>query len=82
MATPKRGRSPDFRLRAYDKRAKKGTNVGAGWTAENGSINVVIDPFIVLRQRENYSFHLYPVDAVGRAKVEREAGDVGPEDAG
>lgn len=82
MATPRRGRSPDFRLRAYDKRAKKGTTIGAGWTADNGSINIVIDPFVVLRQRENYSFHLYPVDGAGRAKFEKEADDVGPEDAG
>ena len=73
MSQPKdRNRRPDFRLRVFDKKTAKGTVVGAAWAGENGEIQVVLDPCVVLKKSERYSYHLFPADAKP-AKTVKEA---------
>ena len=42
------GRQPDYRVRAMNKETDGRTEVGAAWTNEDGSIRVVINPYITL----------------------------------
>ncbi len=71
MAKAESGRPPDYRLRAFNKMTLKATNIGAGWENENGSITIVLDPFIVLKQRATFTFHLYKSDAPVRKPREK-----------
>lgn len=80
MAKSDPGRPPEYRLRAFNKVTGKATNVGAGWANENGSVTIVLDPFVVLKQRAAFSFHLYKTDAPVRKP--REKTDDGADGAG
>lgn len=82
MAKREPGRAPDFRLRAFDKVAEKGHSVGAGWLSEDGTVTIVLDPFVVLRTRKNFSFHLFPADDPNWAKMKKIAKKEKEDDGG
>lgn len=82
MAKSNAGRSPDFRLRAFDKVKEVGHTVGAGWLNEDGTVTIVIDPFVVLRPKKGYSFHLFPADDAGWAKMKKTAKKEAPDERG
>lgn len=44
----KRGRTPDYVVKAMNKENDRAHRVGAAWLNDNGSISVEIDEFIVL----------------------------------
>jgi hypothetical protein len=71
MAKADKGRPPDFRLRAFNKQTEKGHNVGAGWMSEDGTVTIVLDPFVVLRTKKDYSFHLFPADDSNWSKMKQ-----------
>jgi hypothetical protein len=41
-------RKPDFKISALNKRTEERGAVGAGWLNENGTISIVLDPFVTL----------------------------------
>lgn len=46
-------RKPDFRVAALNKTTDHKGNVGGAWSNPDGSISVVLNSFIVLRQSGN-----------------------------
>lgn len=53
-------RKPDYRLGAMNKATDEKANVGAAWINENGSISVVLEPFVTLRADKNLVLTLFP----------------------
>lgn len=53
-------RKPDFRVAAMDKTTDAKNNIGGAWLNEDGSIAVIIDPFIVLNGSRNLLITLFP----------------------
>lgn len=46
-------RKPDYRVGALNKRTNAKGRVGGAWLNPNGTISMVLDPFIVLTQEGN-----------------------------
>lgn len=58
------GRKPDYRLAAMNKATdEKNGNVGAGWTNPDGSISVVLQPFVAVQHDKNLVLTLFPQKA-------------------
>ena len=57
----KKGRRPDYRLKAYEHSTKKSADVGAGWVGENGVISITLNLCAVLEHRHGITFNLFPV---------------------
>jgi len=69
MSAPaKRGRTPDFNVSVVlQNEGSRWSKIGAAWHNEDGSISIVLDPFISLggRMPEEYSMRLYRNDTTG-----------------
>ncbi len=53
-------RKPDYRVAAMNKVTDAKNNVGGGWLNGDGSIAIVIDPFIVLSGGKDLLITLFP----------------------
>jgi hypothetical protein len=55
-------RSPDYYLKVMNKATgQKSGRLGAGWVNEDGSINFVLDPCVVLDSKDqNLELRLFP----------------------
>jgi len=53
-------RKPDYRVKALVKSTGAKAEVGAAWKNEDGSISVILDPFIFLIQDGNLLVTLFP----------------------
>ena len=53
-------RKPDWDLKAMVKDTDEKNRVGAAWSNENGSISIVLDPFIVLQSSKQLVLTLFP----------------------
>jgi hypothetical protein len=54
------GRKPDYRLSAMNKDTDEKGRVGAAWKNEDGTISVVLDPFITLTSSKDLILNLFP----------------------
>lgn len=54
------GRKPDYRLGAMNKSTDEKANVGAAWANDDGSLSVVLHPFVTLRADKNLVLTLFP----------------------
>lgn len=61
MAKEKSARKPDYRVSALNKATSVKGSVGAAWLNEDGTISIVLDPFIVLNDSPNLLITLFPV---------------------
>jgi hypothetical protein len=60
-------RKPDYKISALNKRTDEKGTVGAAWLNENGTISIVLDPFVTLTQTgKDLLLTLFPAD--GRSK--------------
>lgn len=55
-------RQPDFHLKALDKDTDKTAKIGAAWQNENGTISLVLNPFVVLNANDDLLLTLFPAD--------------------
>jgi hypothetical protein len=56
-------RTPDFKLKAMDKTTGvKSAKIGAAWTNKDGSISVVLDPFVTVTSSPSVLLTLFPWD--------------------
>lgn len=53
-------RKPDYRVAALDKTTDEKNNIGGAWLNDDGSIAVVLNPFIVLTARKSLLITLFP----------------------
>lgn len=53
------GRKPDYHVHAMDKRTDEKSRVGAAWANPDGSIRVVLNPFVVLAAGPNLVITLF-----------------------
>ena len=58
-----KGRRPDFRVSAYNKVTQRKGEIGAAWRNDNGSINIVLTPCVVIdpRLEPDLLLSLWPV---------------------
>ena len=54
------GKPPDMDLTAYDKDRQTGAKVGVGWTQDDGSIAIVLNPGTALIYQPNMSYKIKP----------------------
>lgn len=54
------GRLPNYRVAALNKRTDAKGRVGAAWSNDDGSISVVIDPFVTLHGGKDMIITLFP----------------------
>jgi hypothetical protein len=66
-----KGRSPDYRLKLYDRDLKKGGDAGAAWVNEDGSISITLNIGIVLQERDGLSINLFKNEPYDPAKRRR-----------
>ena len=65
-------RKPDFNLSAMsDNNVCKG-RVGAGWLNPDGSINIKLNPFVVLTAMDALKLRLFPVDGYEERQKSKE----------
>lgn len=53
-------RKPDYRVAALNKKTDEKSNVGAAWKNPDGSIAVVVNPFVVLTGGPQLLITLFP----------------------
>lgn len=53
-------RKPDYRVAAMDKRTDAKNNIGGAWKNADGSIAIVIDPFITITGSKDLLITLFP----------------------
>lgn len=53
-------RKPDFTVKAMDKTTDEKNKVGGAWTNKDGTISIVLSPFIVLRSHPDLLITLFP----------------------
>lgn len=56
-----RGRWPDYRVHAMNKATDEKSKVGAGWSNQDGSIAIRLDPFVVLTAGRDLVITMFPV---------------------
>lgn len=54
-------RKPDYDMSAMNKETDEKARVGAAWANEDGTISVVLSPFIKLEVSKNLVITLFPV---------------------
>ena len=54
------GRPPDMDITAYDKVRNSGAKVGVGWTQDDGSIALVLNPGTALIYQPNVTYKVKP----------------------
>ena len=53
--------TPDYRIGVLNKDTEeRASNVGAGWLNADGSISVVINPYVVLPTGKQYVITMFP----------------------
>lgn len=53
--------TPDYRLGVLNKDTEeRASNLGAGWLNDDGSISLVINPYVVLPTGKQYVMTLFP----------------------
>ncbi len=55
-------RSPDYQLKARDKHSKAQTVVGRGWSNEDGSLSIQLNPCVTLSWRDEIFITAFPID--------------------
>lgn len=55
-------RKPDYRVAAMDKSDNRKSKVGAAWNNTDGSIAVILDPFVVLHGGSNLLITLFKIE--------------------
>lgn len=63
------GAPPDMVITAYDKTRNTGAQVGVGWTQEDGSIALVLNPGTALIFQPNVSYKVKPKISEARPPV-------------
>lgn len=53
-------KKPDYRLGAMNKATDEKNNVGAAWLNKDGTISVVLSPFITLQSSKELVLTLFP----------------------
>ena len=53
---------PTHRLKALNKETNAKGTVGAGWLNKDGSISIVLGPCVVLEDRKELVYTLFPID--------------------
>lgn len=53
-------RKPEYKLKAMNKFNDEKAEVGAAWLNEDGSISVVLNPFVVLKRKKSLVLTLFP----------------------
>lgn len=56
------GHKPDYKV--WAAQGEQQGQIGVGWKQEDGSINIVLNPFLVLdtRQENHLTLRLYPIE--------------------
>jgi hypothetical protein len=67
------GTPPDLVITAYCKVRQSGAQVGVGWTQDDGSISLVLNPGAALIYDANVSYKVKPKDAVSAPREARPA---------
>lgn len=62
-------RKPDFRLKALDKDTDVKGSVGAGWLNDDGSISVVLNPWVVLNANKSLVLTLFPIKETDESRT-------------
>lgn len=57
-----KGRTPDYNVKAMMKDTGTKTRIGAAWINPNGTISMVLDPFISLQSSPALLITLFPWD--------------------
>lgn len=60
MATAKKGRTPDFQVKAMNKENNRSHRIGAAWLNDNGTLSIDIDEFVVISGRDRPVITLFP----------------------
>lgn len=61
-AQTKAGGKPTHRLRFLNKQTEERGTIGAGWQNADGSITIVLDPMVVVRQEAAVLLTLFPTE--------------------
>lgn len=56
-------RQPDYRVGCLDKSDERKGNIGAAWLNTDGTIAIVLDPFVVIQGGKDRLITLFPVAA-------------------
>lgn len=72
-------KAPDLEITAYDKDRKSGAKIGVGWTQDDGSISLVLNPGTALIYQTNMTYRVKKKDAAATPVT---AGTYKPERAG
>lgn len=52
---------PTHNLKALNKKTNARTNCGVGWLNEDGSITIVLNPYIVMQPDKDIVINLFPI---------------------
>lgn len=66
------GKKPDGILKALNRGNEEASKVGAAWNNSDGSISVVLDPFVVLKGRghgEDVVLTIFPAATDGHRRI-------------
>lgn len=63
-------RKPDYNFRALNKATEERGRLGAAWNNQDGSITVVIDPFVVVPTGKQFLLTLFPYKAERETRVD------------
>ena len=53
-------RKPDFRLKFLNKQTEGRGEIAAGWLNEGGSITIVLNPMVAIKQDKDILLTLFP----------------------
>ena len=72
-------RNPTHRLKFLNKRTEETGEIGAAWLNEDGSLSLVLNPMVVLRQSPDLVITLFPRDGKFRWGVREKNRNPEPE---
>ena len=58
-------RKPDYVVKALNKHTDEKNKVGAAWLNKDGSVSVVLDPFITLTASKSLVITIFPIESEG-----------------
>ena len=64
------GKKPDWNLSAMDPENICKGKVGAGWSNDDGTISMKLDPFVTLSAMDNLKIKLFPYEELSREQFE------------
>lgn len=74
------GRKPDYSVSALNPKTNLKGKVGAAWTNDDGSLQLKLDPFVVLKGEDDLLIRLFPTEKVpgAAAKPQQSSMDLKP----